>query len=128
MTMKKIKLIIKESKKKLLKEDKGTAKKAKAKMIKMVKSGKWPFPINHEISGTIKYSSNYFSYDLEIDGEKFSGESQNGGRSLAMQDMGPVSMSISRNHENFPRDIHEPAMQYAWAKGDISVFEVNNVS
>jgi len=122
--MKKIKFIIKESKLGLLKEENGTAKKAKAKMIKMVKSGKWPFPINHQISGTIKYSGDSFSYDLEVDGEKFSGESQNGGRSLGMQDMGPVSMSISRNHGNFPRDIHEPAMQYAWANGDISVFEV----
>jgi len=122
--MKKIKFTIKESKNRLLKENNGTEKKAKAKMIKMVKSGKWPFPINHEISGTIKYSGDSFSYDLDIDGEKFTGESQNGGRALGMQDMGPVSMSISRNHGNFPRDIHEPAMQYAWANGDISVFEV----
>lgn len=122
--MKKIKFTIKESKNRLLKEENGTVKKAKAKMIKMVKSGKWPFPINHEISGTIKYSGNSFSYDLDVDGEKFSGESQNGGRALGMQDMGPISMSISRNHGNFPRDIHEPAMQYAWANGDISVFEV----
>jgi len=125
--MKKIKIILKESKNRKrfpLQDKKGTKKLAKAKVINAVQSGNWPFSVNHDISGVIKYSGDSFFYNIVVDGERFVGEAQNGGNGINFGDMGPASMQISSKHETFPRDIHEPAMQYAWANGDIRVFEI----
>lgn len=64
-------------------------------------------------------------YKLIIGGKTFEGEfSGYGYASRGIDDFGPFSMRLKQEHRNIPMPLHEPQIVFAWANGDLKIFDV----
>jgi len=64
-------------------------------------------------------------YKLIVGGKTFEGEfSGYGYASRGIDDFGPFSMRLMELHRDIPMPMHEPQIVYAWANGDVRIFDV----
>ena len=73
----------------------------------------------------IKRNKGIMYYKLVIGGKTFEGEIAGYGyASRGVDDFGPFSMRLKQEHRNIPMPMHEPQIVYAWATGDLRIFDV----
>jgi len=73
----------------------------------------------------IKRNKGIMYYKLNIGGETYEGEfSGHGYASRGIDDFGPFSMRLKQEHPSIPMPMHEPQIVYAWAMGDLRIFDV----
>ena len=64
-------------------------------------------------------------YQITIGGKTFEGEfSGYGYSSRRIDDLGPFSMRLRREHPRIPMPLHEPQIAYAHASGDLKLIDV----
>lgn len=64
-------------------------------------------------------------YKLRIGRKTYEGEfSGYGYASRGIDDFGPFSMRLKQEHRDIPMPMHEPQIVYAWASGDLRIFDV----
>tara|TARA_B100000700_G_C14936448_1_gene804567 strand:- start:623 stop:1018 length:396 start_codon:yes stop_codon:yes gene_type:complete len=64
-------------------------------------------------------------YNLVIAGKPFEGEfSGYGYTARGTDDFGPFSMRLREEHPDIPMPFHEPQIVFAWATGDLRIFDV----
>ncbi len=82
------------------------------------------------ISGVIKRKEisrrkGIMYYKLVIGGKTFEGEfSGYGYATRGIDDFGPFSMRLLEEHRDIPMPMHEPQIVFAWANGDLRIFDV----
>ena len=73
----------------------------------------------------IKRNKGIMYYKLRIGGKTYEGEfSGYGYASRGVDDFGPFSMRLKQEHRNIPMPMHEPQIVFAWASGDLRIFDV----
>ena len=82
------------------------------------------------VSGVIKRkevtrSKGVMYYKLVIAGKTFEGEIAGYGYAArGVDDFGPFSMRLKQEHPDIPMPMHEPQIVFAWAMGDLRIFDV----
>ena len=64
-------------------------------------------------------------YNLVVGGKTFEGEfSGYGYAARGVDDFGPFSMRLKQEHPDIPMPMHEPQIVFAWANGDLNIYDV----
>jgi len=73
----------------------------------------------------VKMRKGIMYYNLTIAGKSFEGEfSGYGYAARGIDDFGPFSMRLKDEHPDLPPPLHEPQIVFAWAMGNLRIFDV----